>query len=342
MHAFKGCWNGDTRGLKNIDVNDENKEYSSINGVLFNKAETHLIQYPCLKSDTFYIIPDSVTSIEDSAFAYCDILESVIIPDGIISIGESAFFYCDQIKIFTIPKSVENIGLNAFQYCRALENITVDLNNKHYSSLDGVLFNKDKSVLIKYPTNNERLYYVVPDTVNEIYDYAFYYYPNLTGITISDNVKRIGEYAFACWVNLESVVIPDSVTEIATDAFAQCYNLKTITLPASITFYDAYVFFSCESITDVYYMGTEEQWEQVYVYDLGNHEFLEANFHFLEEPLPETPEEDPIPEEPDAPSEDCTCNCHKTGFMSFLWKIILFFQKLFKTNQFCSCGIAHY
>jgi hypothetical protein len=109
--AFYGC-----TSLVNISVDKVNSIFSSENGVLFNKNKTTLHQYPAGKTDTTYIIPDSVTIIGEAAFAGCAFLTSMTIPDKVTSIDEYAFHSCMLLTNVTIPKSVTKIGRMAFHY----------------------------------------------------------------------------------------------------------------------------------------------------------------------------------------------------------------------------------
>ncbi|MBR2476335.1 MAG: leucine-rich repeat domain-containing protein, partial [Bacteroidaceae bacterium] len=100
---------------------------------------------------TSITIGDSVTSIEDDAFRNCSGLTSITIPNSVTSIGNSAFYNCSGLTSITIPNSVTSIGNSAFNSCSKLTEINVDLENSNFSSIDGVLFNKDKTELIKFP-----------------------------------------------------------------------------------------------------------------------------------------------------------------------------------------------
>ncbi|MCL2173497.1 MAG: leucine-rich repeat domain-containing protein [Candidatus Bathyarchaeota archaeon] len=151
--AFMVCDN-----LTAVNVAENNKHYSSIDGVLFNKNKTILIQYPCGKTDRSYIIPDSVKTIRN-VFLYCDNLISITIGGG-VTVIDGAIFGCENLVAINVAE-----------------------NNKHYSSIDGVLFNKDKTVLIQYPDGKTDRSYIVPNSVKTIHD-TFQFCENLISITI--------------------------------------------------------------------------------------------------------------------------------------------------------------
>ena len=117
--AFSDC------GLKAINVNSKNISYSSIDGVLFNKGKTRLVQYPCGKLDKSYTIPDSVTSLGSGAFFDCDRLTSITIPDSVTNIENSAFRDCFSLTSIEIPDSVTSIGDYAFDVCENLTSVTI-------------------------------------------------------------------------------------------------------------------------------------------------------------------------------------------------------------------------
>ena len=195
--------------LENIFVDEGNTVYASADGILFNKDQTTLITYPAGKKNTTYIIPEGVTDIASRAVYNCGYLTSV-----------------------TIPRSVASIGNNAFDFCYNLRDISVDEGNEAYASVDGVLFNKDRTVLVAYPAGKENTAYTIPD-----------------------GVTNVGRSAF--WdCMLTSIVIPESVTKIEWDAFRDCSNLK-----------------------DVYYVGSQRQWEQVQIAEY-NEPLLNAAIHF--------------------------------------------------------------
>ena len=154
-----------------------------------------------------------VTSIGSYAFLDCTSLTSVTIPDSVTSIGDDAFCYCDRLTSVTIPDSVTSIGDHAFSSCTSLTSIDVDQNSTKYCSVDGVLFNKDKTTLIQCPAGKTLTAYSIPDSVTSIGDYAFYYCTSLTSVTIPDSVTSIGDYAFLSCDQLTDVWYTGSETD---------------------------------------------------------------------------------------------------------------------------------
>lgn len=151
--------------------------------------------YDC-SSLTSVTIGNSVTSIGMGAFWGCTSLTSVNIPNSVKSIGNGAFNLCTNLTSVEIPNSVISIGDDAFFDCGSLSSINVVETNQNYSSIDGVLFNKNKTLLIQYPINKESKIYEIPSSVTSIGDGAFNYYPRIESIIIPNSVISIGERAF--------------------------------------------------------------------------------------------------------------------------------------------------
>jgi hypothetical protein len=185
--AFDNCIS-----LTAINVDAGNTEYSSQDGVLYNKDKTSLIQYPAGKTDTTFTIPDSVTSIGN------------------------AFYYCTKLTSIIIPNSVTSIGWAAFGRCYSLTAINVDAGNTAYSSDNGVLYNKTKTTLIQYPVKKTDSTFTIPDSVTSIEGSAFQNCTSLTSVTIPGSVTTIGWNAFLNCTSLTSVTfatgssIPDA------------------------------------------------------------------------------------------------------------------------------------
>ncbi len=276
--TFSSC-----TSLTSIEVSGNNKNYSSADGVLFNKDKSELITYPAGKTDSEYVIPnsvtrigryafsgcksltsitipDSVTSIGDYAFEGCTSLTSITIPNSVTSIGNSAFSGCESLTNIIIPDSVTSIGSGAFENCTSLKSIEVSENNKNYASIDGVLFNKDKSELVTYPAGKTDSEYVIPNSVTSIGYSAFENCTSLTSVTIPDSVTSIDYSAFENCTSLTSVTIPNDVTSIGYGVFQGCTSLTSVTIPNSVTSIDYSAFYNTA------YYNDKSNWDKGVLY----------------------------------------------------------------------------
>lgn len=193
--------------LISINVDRNNPNYSSVNGVFYNKQQDTLICCPAGKTDEF-TIPAFVTAIADRAFAGCEKLTSI-----------------------TVPSAVLAVGTNAFAVCTNLTAINVDAENRHYSSADGIFYNKSQDTLICCPTGRTGEI-IIPNTVVTIGDEAFEFCRYLTSVIIPNSVTTIGFAAFALCYRLSSIEIGSSVTRIGYWAFYFCNYLRSITCRA--------------------------------------------------------------------------------------------------------------
>ena len=216
---------GFCENLMSINIDKNNANYTSVDGVLFNKDKTIIVCYPAGKTQNDYSIPSSVTSIANCAFVDCTWLINVEISNGLISIGNEAFEECTSLTNITIPDSVKSIGNCAFLKCTSLTCINVDENNANYSSVDGVLFNKDKTTIVCYPEGKTQTNYSIPSSVASIGNRAFVDCLGLINVEIPNTVTNIESGAFYGCRNLTRITIPNSVTSIELDAFINCEDL---------------------------------------------------------------------------------------------------------------------
>ena len=240
--AFSGC-----RNLEAVTVDGRNTEYVSENGVLFDKNKTVLMLHPAKRPWTKYDIPSSVKKIDKGAFNGCHNLTTVTIPNGLTSIEERAFTYCSYLSSLAIPASVTNIAEGAIFGCWYFEGCTVALENNHYKSVNGVLFNHDQTTLLVYPKNHGVTEYVIPAGVKRIGELAFFSNDDLTSVKFPAGLKEIGEWAFQN-TKLTSVSLPAGFTKISGQAFRNCPNLTSVRLPAEVTEIGLSAFIGCKNL----------------------------------------------------------------------------------------------
>jgi len=183
--------------MTSITVEKENKNYLSVDGILFNFNKTTIMQYPPAKSDTSYTIPESVTRLEERCFSFAANLEQVTIGENVETIGNATFSDCSGMTHVTIPKSVKEIGYGPFASCSSLKSIEVEEGNTEYVSVDGVLYNHIMSVLIQYPAGSDKTKFIIPDSVVSIGHLAFYFSNQLSSVFIDGNMHNVGYLCFA-------------------------------------------------------------------------------------------------------------------------------------------------
>ena len=194
--------------LAAITVADDNPAYSSLDGVLFDKAHTTLIACPAAKSGS-YDIPSTVDSICTSAFYGCASLKSLTIPATVRSIGVYAFRGCSNLTTFALPEGVTELKTGTFYGCRRMRTITL------------------------------------PTTLRSIGPSAFYYCQSLEEMSLPEGVVRIGQNAFEDCVSLHTLSLPTSLKTIGSRAFANNSNLPTIIIPAGVSYIGSAPFAHC-------------------------------------------------------------------------------------------------
>ena len=229
------------------------------------------------------VIPNSVIYIRYEAFGNCDLtnltlgtgvkiidnnafnncrFSNIIIPDSVMYIGNSVFFGCQNLETINIGQGVSYIGESVFWCCEKLSQITVDLNNEKFKSIDGNLYTKDGETLLQYALAKSSEKFVVPNGVKYISSYAFRGCENLVQVIMSNSLKSIGEYAFADCIALESLVIDKNMIDICHGAFYRSTQLKNI-----------------------YYLGNKENWNNITI-DTSNDPLENAIIYFHSETKP--------------------------------------------------------
>lgn len=238
-------------------------------------------------------LPNSVTNI-GSAFMKCTGLESIKLSNKLTKLDERSFWQCENLKSITIPDSITSISFRAFFECYNLTKINIGSNNSVYSSVDGILYNKDKTTLLCCPGGKTSV--TIPTTVSKLGDSSFECCVNLKEIIIPDNVKNLDSEVFLGCTGLKEIVIPNSITKISFGVFNDCKNLKKITIPKSVIDIRYSAFDNCSSLKDVYYNGTIKQWNNISIATENNtNEYLiNATIHCTDGTI--NPKDEPVPE----------------------------------------------
>lgn len=322
-------------------------------------------------------IPSTVTKIDSDAFWYATSLAQINIPSGVKEIGNGVFGHT-ALTTINIPASMETIGEGAFR-TESLESINVAGGNQNYKSIDGVLYSKDMTEFICYPAAKAGETYAIPNGVEIIHKYAFHYAKGLTSLTIPRTVvKTYSDNGYDCsyCTNLEDIYYKGTSEEWSkiNGIKSSGFGKKTVHYHESHTMSDwtvdsaancqvtgeksRYCTYDCgytETATIpvvAHAMGNwytsknptctaKGQSKRDCTYGCGTSETKDISATGHKDGNPYDGYCDVCGAETDA-VKDCSCNCHKGGFMGFIWKIMSFFQKLFKTNQTCACGMAHY
>ena len=232
-------------------------------------------------------LPDSITSIKEGAFHNCVSLESLKLPNSLESIDSLAFYDCGKLTELNLPAAFKTFGDNPFAYCYKLANINVAEDNATYKSIDGNLYSKDGTKLLKYAPGKTETSFRTPDGVTTIAKSAFNDVDAIEDIVLGYTVTTIEVGAFADCSNLKSIDIPAAVTSIGNRAFYSCSSLESVTfgensqlktigeaafrstnlkmfiVPDMVTYIGKQAFYNCNSLTSltlgdsVEYIGDE-------------------------------------------------------------------------------------
>lgn len=270
-HAFYGC-----TGLTSVTIPDG---VTSIGDVTF---------YGCTGL-TSVSIPSSVTSIGNHVFNGCTSLTSVTIPSGVTSIGEAAFYGCRSMTSLSIPSSVTTIGNHAFHDCTGLTSVTIP---SGVTSIGASAF--DDCTKLTSVT--------LPDSVTNIEYGAFSGCFDLGNVVIPTGVTSIEGAVFYDCGKMTSISIPSGVTSIGEHAFRNCKGLKQVYIPASVTEIGETAFYN-SGVEDVYYGGSEEQWNKIEISDY-NDALTSATIHYNSTGLSAQPEQPSNPDTSADPTND--------------------------------------
>lgn len=249
-----------------------------------------------MNSITSIVLPDSVVSIGEKAFMSCVALTSIKMPADLKTIGRYAFYGCVALSSIEVGASVESVGENAFGSCVAMTTISVADGNGNFVADDGVLFSKDMTTLVQYPTGKSNMSYTIPASVKTVSNFAFSYAKSLKVID-TGKVTSLGDYTFSSCAALEEVKLSDALTYIGAGTFQKCTALVRIDIPEGVTalgykndagtecgasflgctaltnvslpstLKNIYLrsFDGCEMLSQVSYNGTKAEWEKVVI-----------------------------------------------------------------------------
>lgn len=259
--------------IDTINVDPNNRVYTSLEGIVYSKDRKKLVFYPEGRAAENFSIPFGVEKIDSNAFenninlksitfsdsvktiggyAFCDCtnLKDVHLNDGLTTIEDGAFYSCKSMISITIPKTVQSMDFRNPIFASDLQliSINVDPNNQYYSSLDGVLFDKNKKILYVYPEGRQAVSYTIPSTVETINRINNAY---LEELTLLPGVKKISDHAMFYASSLVKINMPDSVEEIGEYAFYGCHSLKEITIPLNVKVIGENLFAECESLDKI-------------------------------------------------------------------------------------------
>lgn len=253
--------------LQGYYVDPQNQYYSNDEkGVLFDKNKTQL-QHAPLNLSGKYVVPDTVTTLVDYCFDGCDRLTELEVGNSVTAIQTSAFGTCAHMKTLTIGDGVQDVG-DLFSRCHlpeletlnlgsgftklrdlsdlpAVMNINISANNTVYTSVDGILYSKDKTILEKFPCGRTGTFRI-PEGVTHVRGFANC---KIEDVVIPESVTIVENFS-GC-KNLTELQIPDSVTDLRSSSFANCTNLEKVKLPSKIEIIGLWSFSGCSKLKEV-------------------------------------------------------------------------------------------
>lgn len=213
------------------------------------------------------ILPENLESIGYLGLAGFTSMKKLVLPESLTTIGHGAFAASFELEEITIPKNVKSIGLGIFFQCAKLKNIIVDEDNPYYSSVDGILYNKDQTSLIYYPEGKKEVTHTVSENIENIEESAFTNNETLEEVIIPESVSVIGSGAFENCTSLTNVVIEDgSASGISTyalsravdtgisindSAFKGCTSLETVVIPKNVSYIGSGAFYGCSKLNKI-------------------------------------------------------------------------------------------
>ncbi len=201
--------------LEKIDVSTDNPEFSSVDGVLYNKGGEKLLFYPHNKPDEIFILPDACTEIDN---LYCNNLKELNLGSNLKIIN--SFIGGKNIVLIRVPATLQNIKGSVFDVSENLTNIIIDENNPYLCYENGALLSKDKKIIYEVMPCIDNATYTIPATVEEIFSDAFFYDGKIQNLIIPENVKKIGSGAFAQMQKIEKICLLSTAVQFLGKPFS--------------------------------------------------------------------------------------------------------------------------
>ena len=229
-----------TYSVESFTVAEDNESYTAIDGALFTKDKTELIQYPLGSTQKSFVLPDECTTITLAAMDSAQYVESI-----------------------TFGKGIAKLEIAAIINCTSLKEINVHEDNASFKAIDGNLYSKDGKKLVQYALNKDEASFTVPDGVEIIGTCSFKQAYKLESIILPSSVNTIESSAFFYCTSLKTLDIPDGITVLDSYIFAGCTALESITIPSSVERIKFLTIAYCESLETIYFEGTQAQWDAI-------------------------------------------------------------------------------
>ena len=229
--AFSGC-----KYLEEITIHDHVRSIG--NGAFTGCKKLKRIE-----------LPEKTKIIEQYSFDGCTSLSDVVLPSGLKEIGWNAFWNCKSLRHIHLPESVKTIETG---FAHSLQEYTVSPDNKYFTAVDGVLYNKDLTKLIEMPRECKVRTFTVPDSVTSIGYDAFFYCKKLKKIILPQGLKDIGDGAFSGCRSLKSIKLPDGIRKIPKHAFRYCESLAYVEFSDKLRVIEEGAFWGCDLLQFVF------------------------------------------------------------------------------------------
>ncbi len=261
LNGYRPEYARDCGNIAKFEVAEGNPDFCAVDGILYSKDLTTLIQYPAAKPDTSFRIPEGVTHICGYAFSGCKALTEVTIGPNVTDLGDRAFYDCPSLAHANYCATACEEARWIFENCSKLTNVSI---GENVTRLPDSLFNRCEALEeISIPESVTHIgpsafcdctklkHITIPAGVTELSDSTFNRCESMESVTLPDTLKVIGEHAFSGCLRLKEFRVPENVREIGSAAFYCCTGLTKITLPDALESIGSYAFCACENLEKI-------------------------------------------------------------------------------------------